>query len=77
MSILKFKDAKKLSQTELKEKLQDLKLELVKANVTANKTKAKTKQIKIAIARILTLRSGKKLHSSLKPERRERKNNGE
>mgnify|MGYP001619977619 FL=1 len=36
------------------EKLKDLKMELVKANVAANKTKAKTKEIKRAIARLLT-----------------------
>jgi len=35
-------------------KLKDLKMELIKANVTANKTNAKTKEIKKAIARIMT-----------------------
>ena len=77
MSLLKFKDAKKMSQSEQKEKLSELKLALVKANVTANKTKAKTKEIKIAISRLLTINSDQHKTVKKKPERRERKNNGE
>lgn len=54
MAILKFKEVKKMSDTDKKEKLKDLKMELVRANVTANKTNAKTKEIKRTIARLLT-----------------------
>lgn len=60
MAILKAKDAKKLSPKERQEKLKELKLELVKANVTANKTNAKTKEIKRAISRILTFNKSNK-----------------
>lgn len=55
MSEVKKMDAKKRA-----EKLKDLKLELSKANVTANKQNAKTKEIKRAIARILTFNKSEK-----------------
>lgn len=54
MAILKFRDIEKMDEKTRKEKLKDLKMELVKANVSANKTNAKTKEIKRAIARLLT-----------------------
>ena len=54
MAILKAKDIKNMNKKTREEKLKDLKMELVKANVAANKTKAKTKEIKRAIARLLT-----------------------
>ena len=54
MSILKAKDVAKMSQKERESKLKELKLELIKANVTANKTNAKTKEIKRAISRLNT-----------------------
>jgi ribosomal protein L29 len=54
MALLRMEEIKKLSEKERKEKMQDLKLELVKSNVTANKTNAKTKEIKRAISRLLT-----------------------
>lgn len=45
----------KLSEKEKEEKLKELRLELIKKNVTANKSnKIKAKEIKKAIARILT-----------------------
>ena len=44
----------------LKGKLKDLKMELVKANVSANKTNSKTKEIKKAIARIFTFTNRRK-----------------
>ena len=43
-----------------KERLKDLRMELTKANVTAHKTNAKTKEIKRAIARILTITKAEK-----------------
>lgn len=56
MAILKVKDIEKMNSKEREEKLKELKLELIKANVTANKTNAKTKEIKRTISRLLTLR---------------------
>ncbi len=55
MAVLRAKDAQKMSQKDRNEKLEELKLELVKANVTANRAKAKTKEIKRAISRLLTI----------------------
>lgn len=54
MAILKAKDVAKMSEPEIIRKLEDLKFELARANVTANKTNAKTKEIKRAIARLFT-----------------------
>ncbi|MCH7568249.1 MAG: 50S ribosomal protein L29 [Nanoarchaeota archaeon] len=54
MAILKAKDIKRMDKKTRNEKLKDLRLELIKANVSANKTNAKTKEIKRAIARLLT-----------------------
>nr|AQS29557.1 hypothetical protein [uncultured archaeon]AQS33486.1 hypothetical protein [uncultured archaeon] len=60
MAILKSRDAKKLSANERKEKLKELKMELIRANVTANKTSSKTKEIKRAISRLLTVNNSNK-----------------
>jgi|TARA_Y100000310_G_scaffold212935_2_gene213837 ribosomal protein L29 len=60
MAVLKFKDVEKMDKKTLDNKLKDLKMELVKANVSANKTNAKTKEIKKAIARILTFTNQRK-----------------
>lgn len=54
MALLKNKDIEKMSLKERNGKLKDLKLELIKANVTANRTNAKTKEIKRAISRLIT-----------------------
>jgi ribosomal protein L29 len=54
MAVLKYKDVIKLNPEEVKSKIKDLQMELIKANVTANKQNAKTKEIKKAIARLLT-----------------------
>lgn len=54
MAVLKYKDVTKMPAKERLDKLKDLKAELIKASVTANKQNAKTKEIKKAIARILT-----------------------
>lgn len=52
---MKYKDIIKLNKQEREDKLKELRLELVKKNVAANKTsKIKTKEIKKAIARLLT-----------------------
>jgi ribosomal protein L29 len=60
MAILRMNDLRKINSKELKEKLKDLKLELIKSQVTANKTNAKTKEIKRAVARIMTLNESRK-----------------
>jgi ribosomal protein L29 len=54
MALLRFKDIQKLSDKEVKDKLKELRLELVKSNVTANKSNAKVREIKRAVSRILT-----------------------
>jgi len=59
MAILKSKDARKMRKEELEEKLKDLKFELTKAAVTANKSGAKTKEIRKTIARIITISKAK------------------
>lgn len=60
MKILKFEDIKKMNRKEIQEKLKELKFELAKAGVTANKANAKTKEIKRVVARLLTFNSDKK-----------------
>lgn len=59
MAILRSKDIMKMSKEDKATKLKELKLELIKANVTANRTNAKTKEIKRAIARLLTFNNSK------------------
>ena len=54
MAILRAKEAIKMDAKARSEKLKDLRMELARAHVTANKTNAKTKEIKRAIARLLT-----------------------
>ena len=55
MAVLKSKDIVKMNDKEREEKLKELKQELIKANVSARKSgKIKVKEIKKAIARILT-----------------------
>ncbi|MAE49879.1 50S ribosomal protein L29 [Candidatus Pacearchaeota archaeon] len=55
------KDVKSLSAEEQKKKIKELRLELIKANVTANKTNAKTKELKRALARLLTVSKTEKI----------------
>jgi ribosomal protein L29 len=45
---------KQLSTKDIEVKMAELRLELIKANVAANKVNAKTKEIKRAIARLKT-----------------------
>jgi len=57
MAILKSKDICKMDRKEIESKLKDLRMELIKANVSANKTNAKTKEIKRAISRLITFQN--------------------
>ncbi len=57
MALLKYKDLKQMNKNDLDTKMSELKLEITKANVTANKVNAKTKEIKRAIARLKTFTS--------------------
>ena len=54
MAIIKKQDIKKMSEKETKDKIAELKMQLIKASVSANKTNAKTKEIKKTIARLIT-----------------------
>jgi len=53
MATLKYKDIEKMSEKERQEKLKDLSMELIK-NKASDKGKIKAKEIKKAIARVLT-----------------------
>jgi ribosomal protein L29 len=53
MAILKTKEISKMPKKEIDEKLKELKMELIK-NKASKKTKVQTKEIKKAIARLLT-----------------------
>ncbi|MEK6928040.1 MAG: 50S ribosomal protein L29 [Nanoarchaeota archaeon] len=59
MAILRNKDVLKLSHQEAENKINELKLELIKSSVTAQKSKAKTKEIKRTLARIYTMNAQK------------------
>jgi len=54
MALLRAGDIAKMAPKEKEEKLRELRFELVKAGVTANKSNAKTKEIKRAISRLMT-----------------------
>ena len=55
MAVLRNNDAKKLGKEEKQTKLEELRMELIKKHVQANRAgKVKTKEINKAIARILT-----------------------
>ncbi len=58
MAVLKIKDAKTLNEKEMEEKLKELKLELIKRK-TGRESKVKMKEIKKAIARLLTIANQK------------------
>lgn len=60
MAILRAKDVAKLNKSERDSKLKELRFEIIKANVTAHKTTAKTKEIKRAISRLLTFSNSAK-----------------
>ena len=59
MAVLKMKDIKAMNENEREGKLKELKLELTKHN-SGKEIKIKAKEIKKAIARILTLKTIKK-----------------
>jgi len=59
MAILRAKEIAKLNAKDREGKLKDLKMELIRANVAANKTNAKTKEIKRTISRLLTIKLNK------------------
>jgi ribosomal protein L29 len=54
MAILRMSDVKKLSANERKQKMSELKLELTKASNKASQSKGKRKELKRAVARLLT-----------------------
>ena len=57
MAVLKIKNIKNMNDKDRAAKLKELRTELIKKNVAANKaSKLKAKEIKKAIARILTLK---------------------
>ena len=60
MAILRAKEIEKMTREGMEEKLIELKKELIRANVAANRTNAKTKEIKRAVARILTFNKSSK-----------------
>ena len=60
MAVLKSKEIKKMNADERESKLKELRVELTKSSVTANKASAKPKEIKRAIARILTINTSDK-----------------
>ena len=61
MATIKIKEIEKMSEKEKVKKLKELKMELVKSQVSAAKTgSSKTKEIKKVIARILTVNNSKK-----------------
>jgi ribosomal protein L29 len=59
MKTLKTEELSKMSETERKDKLKDLRIELIKSRVSSSKT-SKTKDIKRAIARLLTFVNAEK-----------------
>ena len=60
MAILRSKEISKMSDKEGEEKLKELKMELIRANVAANKSgKIKIKAIRRTIARLLTFKAKK------------------
>lgn len=60
MALIRAKDAAKMSTKEREEKLKDLRMELIKGSVTANRANAKTKEIKRAISRLITFNKSAK-----------------
>lgn len=56
MAVLKSKEIRGMKEGEKTKKLKELKLELVKAKGKAGQSNVKVKEIKKAIARLLTLK---------------------
>ncbi|MFH1711288.1 MAG: 50S ribosomal protein L29 [Nanoarchaeota archaeon] len=60
----KFKELEKLDEKARNEKMKELKMELMKKSITANKqNKGKTKELKKAIARLLTIQTKNSLEN--------------
>ncbi|MEK6928894.1 MAG: hypothetical protein AABW65_02985 [Nanoarchaeota archaeon] len=60
MAVLRYKDISKMSEKEREIKLTELKMEMIKSGVTANKATAKTKEIKRAISRLIAFNMSQK-----------------
>ena len=59
MAILRAKDIRNMNQKDIENKISELKFELVRGNVTANRVNAKTKEIKRTISRLITINNAK------------------
>lgn len=57
MAVLKTSEARKMDTKAQKEKIEELRLELIKTSVHSSKSKIRTKEVKKALARLLTLRN--------------------
>lgn len=55
MALIRMKQIRAMSDAERISKLNELKMELIKGSVTANRATAKTKEIKRAISRIISV----------------------
>ncbi|PIN93533.1 50S ribosomal protein L29 [Candidatus Pacearchaeota archaeon CG10_big_fil_rev_8_21_14_0_10_31_24] len=66
MAIIKKQALVQLSESERNTKIKELKLELIKANVTAKKSNSKTKEIKRTLARLYTFNKTSQKGGSLK-----------
>ncbi len=65
MAILKIKDIIKMNEKEIEEKLKELSTEMIKARVTVKKAgKANLKEMKKAIARLLTFKKQLEINKS-------------
>lgn len=66
MAVLRMSEVKKMDKKARDAKMNELRLELVKMQASSSKTPAKTKEIKKALARLLTFaqteKSGRKTH---------------
>jgi ribosomal protein L29 len=60
MAILRAKDIKKMTTSEITDKLKDLKIELIKAKVGKKTGKVSQREIKRTIARLLTFKKTEK-----------------
>jgi ribosomal protein L29 len=63
MAVLKNKEIQKMSEKDIEERIDDLKMEIIK-NKASPKGKLKTKEIKKAIARMLTFNRTKSIGTS-------------
>jgi len=77
MAILRAKEISKMEPKIRREKLKELKMELIKSNVAANKSNAKSKEIKKAIARIITYEKLNKIKGTEKIEKLDEKHDKE